>query len=76
MGEAEDQRAGKPRSAKVKEDNGVSNKFTGLPELGKHVFATGIGQADNRTITDAIAKAEHAERTNKQEQDVYSHPNG
>ena len=88
MGEAEDQQAGKPRSARVKccwlrqirygvgpfegnEDNGGSSNYEGLPELGRHVFTTGIGQADNRKTTNATAEAEHAERTNRNE--MYTH---
>ena len=71
MGEAEDQQAGKPRSARVNEDKGGSSNYEGLPELGRHVFTTGIGQADNRKTTNATAKAEHAERTNRNE--MYTH---
>ena len=88
MGEAEDQQAGKPRSARVKccwlrqirygvgpfegnEDNGGSSDYEGLPELGRHVFTTGIGQANNRKTTNATAKAERAERTNRNE--MYTH---
>ena len=71
MGEAEEQQAGKPRSARVNEDKGGSSNYEGLPELGRHVFTTGIGQADNRETTDATAKAEHAGRTNRNE--MYTH---
>jgi hypothetical protein len=71
MGEAEEQQAGKPRSARVNEDKGGSSNYEGLPELGRHVFTTGIGQADNRKTTDATATAEHAERTNRNE--MYTH---
>ena len=71
MGEAEDQWAGKPRSARVNEDKGGSNDSEGLPELGRHVLTTGIGQADNRKTTDATAKAEHTERTNRNK--MYTH---
>ena len=35
------------------------------------MFTTGFGQADNRKTTDATAKAEHAERTNRNE--MYTH---
>ena len=71
MGEAEEQQAGKPRSARVNEDKGGSSNYEGLPELGRHVFTTGIGQADNRKTTNATATAEHAERTNRNE--MYTH---
>ena len=53
------------------EDNGGSSDYEGLPELGRHVFTTGIGQADNRKTTNATAKAEHAERTKRNE--MYTH---
>jgi hypothetical protein len=71
MGEAEEQQAGKPRSARVNEDKGGSSNYEGLPELGRHVITTGIGQADNRKTTDATATAEHAERTNRNEMSTH-----
>ena len=70
MVEAENTKAGKPRSAKVKEDSGVSSKFTGLPEPGDKVFTSGVGQSD-RYRKNAEATAEHAERTNRNE--MYTH---
>ena len=70
MGEAENTEAGKPRSAKVKEDNGVSYNFTGLPEPGDNVFTSGVGQLD-RYRKNAEATAEYAERTNRNE--MYTH---
>ena len=68
MGEAEEQQA---RSARVNEDKGGSSNYEGLPELGRHVITTGIGQADNSKTTDATATAEHAERTHRNE--MYTH---